>query len=157
MAKTPELQATLSRMCTEGITDAEMWAHVDQYEIAKKILKIIAEVAGKPYFPNSKKVVLAHEIAELIQTRYLVDLQAAKDKIERLNRVTLRDWPEDLADDDNGDYLHKCDTCADDFFGHKRRAAICKQCWIEFATKIVVEHNQRKAADDVRDTEAGRM
>ena len=42
---------------------------------------------------------------------------------------SARDYTEDLTDEDNGCYLHKCgEECNCFFTGHKRRLSICKVC-----------------------------
>ena len=37
-----------------------------------------------------------------------------------------RDWTEDFAHE-NGNYMHRCRKCSEQFFGHKRRV-VCKAC-----------------------------
>ncbi len=64
--------------------------------------------------------------------------------IRALSGFTPRDWIEDLADDDNGQYQKTCDKCGLEFQCHKHRLPTCKLCWIKFATSVVIEHNVSK-------------
>lgn len=41
---------------------------------------------------------------------------------------TPHDYPEDAADEDNGQYMHKCRVCSATFIAHKRRWDVCKLC-----------------------------
>lgn len=47
--------------------------------------------------------------------------------IKAASQQAKRDWPEDAADSDNGNYQCRCVTCGESFTGHKRRV-VCKAC-----------------------------
>ena len=50
-----------------------------------------------------------------------------RNDVQAIRSDTLRDWPEDAADADNGQYQCRCVECEQPFVGHKRRTH-CKLC-----------------------------